>query len=369
MDSTKIRVLMMPDYREGNPYQQLLAEAIAKTGIGVLFPYGYRRGLPIFRALREQVPAVQVLHLHWLEPYLRGKNPLSQIIYGLKFLIDIYLTRLSGVRLVWTIHNQIEHDNPFPQLERWIRQLVLNLSDRIIVHHQLALDGLRQDYQIDVNKVDIIPHGHYRTVYASAIDQRQAREQLSLPVTGKIYLYFGVLRPYKGLEYLLEVWQRNQDILEDCQLVIAGFAYDSLYLQELQAKIDQTPNIVFYPEFIKDEQIPVFFSAVDFLVFPYRQILTSGSVILAMSYGKPVTAPRLGAIPETVAEADGLLYDAANPQGLDLAIQRSLTCSLSELQALTVEACDRLDWEPIGQQTALAFRQSLADLTEHQIGT
>ncbi len=357
-----MRVLMMPDYREGNPYQQLLVDAIEKRDVQVVFPQGYRRVFPIFRAVREQHPSVQVLHLHWLELYLRGNHPFLKLVYALKFLIDVLLTRLTGTRLVWTIHDQLEHENSFPLLERWVRSILISVADRLIVHSQSALTSLTQEYTFNPTKVDVIAHGHYRTTYSKPIDQIQARKQLNLPLKGKLYLHLGALRPYKGIEHLLEVWQANHNHLADATLLIAGLARDSAYLQKLQSLISQIKQVVFYPQFIEDREIYLFFSAADLIVLPYKRILTSGSVILAMSYSKPVIAPRLGSIPEVLGAADWLLYEPTNPQGLSDAIQKSRGCCLHDLQTLTAQACDRLDWDAIGTATAQCYYQCFSDV-------
>lgn len=369
-----MRVLMMPDYREGNPYQQLLANAISKAGIEVVFPQGYRRILPIFRAVREQQPAIDLLHLHWLEPYVNSNNPLRELVYTLKCLIDICLTRCTGTRLVWTIHNQIEHNSFFPQLERWVRSILLNIADRVIVHNQAALTSLSEEYTFDLKKVDIIPHGHYRTIYGNSIDQTEARKQLDIPLEGLLYLHLGALRPYKGIERLLEVWQSNQETLADATLLIAGCSYDLDYREKLQTLMAQTNRVIFSPNFIEEEQVHLFFSAADVVVLPYTRILTSGSVILAMSFEKPVIAPRLGAIPEVLGRADSLLYEPTDPQGLSHAIQNSKKCCLQDLQKRTAQACDGLNWEPIGQKTAWIFKQCfpsvprVANSAEHKVG-
>ena len=62
---------MMPDYRRDNPYQELLARGLEENGCQAVFPKGYRRGLPIVRAVRDE-PGTRILHLHWTGPYVRG---------------------------------------------------------------------------------------------------------------------------------------------------------------------------------------------------------------------------------------------------------------------------------------------------------
>jgi len=60
---------------------------------------------------------IDILHLHWLTPYLKGKNSFAVAFYAVKLLGDVLLTRLNGIRIVWTIHNQVSHDTQFPRVE------------------------------------------------------------------------------------------------------------------------------------------------------------------------------------------------------------------------------------------------------------
>jgi hypothetical protein len=96
----------MPDYRAVNPYQGLLAEALSQRDVDVQFANGYRRGLPLRRAWRDTSEA-SVQHLHWISPYLRGRNVLTQAACCLGLLADVILLQAFGVG-----------DYPQPRLSR-----------------------------------------------------------------------------------------------------------------------------------------------------------------------------------------------------------------------------------------------------------
>ncbi|MEO0854846.1 MAG: glycosyltransferase, partial [Cyanobacteria bacterium J06648_11] len=326
-----LEVLMLPDYRGDNPYQSLLANAIARHGARVQFPQGYRRGLPIFRASRGDEQPFDLVHLHWLAPYARGRDLQTKSVYSLQFLLDSLLTRWSGVRLVFTIHNAIGHDAAFADIDVWVRRSLVRWVDRIIVHHQTALDLVAEQYRFDPAKATVIPHGHYRQVYGAAIAAASARKQLGLPLEGKLYLNLGMVRPYKGITPLLDAWQASQLPAAGHTLLIAGKALDADYGAAIAAKTEATPNALWHSHFIADEEMPLYFSAADAVVLPFRSILTSGSLILAMSYDKPAIAPRLGSIAETLGEADDLLYDTNRETGLLDALDRSATADLDGL--------------------------------------
>ncbi len=354
---TKMRILMMPDYRPDNPYQRLLSEALAARGAEVLFPVGYRRGLPLWRAWRS-TPGVRVLHLHWLNPYLRGRNAVSQTAYCVRFLADVALVRWSGVGVVWTIHNRISHESRWPRLERWIQRRLARQADRLIVHARSNLDELSGDLGLPPGRTTVIPHGHYRRAYAPGIDSAAARGALGLPVDGRMYLSFGMLRPYKGIEKLIEAWLSTPHPEGDI-LVIAGKPLDDAYLQRLLDLVGASAAIKILPGFVPHSQVHLYFSAADVVVLPFNAILTSGSLLLAMSYGKPVIAPGFGAIAEMLGEAGDLLYAPRDPHGLRGALERSHTLDLAPLRAKTEKMCDGLDWGRLAEMTLGVYEQAL----------
>lgn len=356
-----LKVLMMPDYSAANPYQKLLSQTLENQNIQVFLPYGYSRVLPISRAFRKH-QEIDILHLHWLCPYLKGKNIVIKFIYALKFIIDILITKISGVKIVWTIHDHISHEAQFPKLEKWVQQNLINLVDRVIVHHSLAKQYFQENYTFDKSKIDIIPHGHYREIYHHAIPQLEARKALGIPLTGKVYLNLGMLRPYKGLERLLKVWQENPEILQENHLLIAGKALDESYLQKLTLLAANTQRVIFYGDFIEDKKIHLFFSAADVVVLPFEKILTSGSLILAMSYNKPIIAPRTDGIVETLGLADCLLYECQDHQGLVKSLKASTEIDLDKLSDLVRNECDKLSWDDIGIKTHHIYEQLLESI-------
>lgn len=344
-------VLMMPDYRIDNPYQLLLAQALAQQGINVQFPNGYRRVFPLFRQLQSCTERVDILHIHWLSPFLKGESWIAKFIYCIKFILDILLTKWSGRKIIWTIHNSAAHETKFPKLERWTQQMLFHLVDHAIVHHRSTAAKIAQTYRVAPTKLSVIPHGHYRGVYGNAIDSKQARQQLGLPETGLIYLNLGMLRPYKGIEHLLEIWRQHQSVLAGSTLLIAGKPLDEAYGDHLIKQAAGLDNIIIHPEFIENDKIPLYFSAADITVFPFERISTSGSLILSMSYSKPSIAPNIASIAETLDEANHLLYQPGQLGGLFSVIQKSHQIDLDMIKDCVSRVCARLDWKDIAEKT------------------
>jgi beta-1,4-mannosyltransferase len=351
-----LSVLILPDNRQANPYQALLAQSLEKQGTKVRFPQGYRRGLPLFREVVLARQRYDLVHLHWILPYLKGKSQWIKAFYAIKFLLDIALIKLFGVKVVWTIHNRVNHESAFPKLEWWVRRNVARFADRIILHNQATLEPIAQEYQFSPQKASVILHGHYRDVYQPSIDGSLARKELGLPLDGKIFLNLGLLRPYKGIEALLEIWINHQEKFAGHTLLIVGKASEA-YATTLRQRIkDSGANgIILIPEFIEDDRIHLFFSAASVVVLPYQNILNSGSLILAMSYGLPIIAPKLGSIPEYLGSANELLYEPKDDFGLLNAMKTSLHIDQEQLARSVVEACDRLDWQELSKDTLKVY--------------
>lgn len=340
---------MMPDYCADNPYQQLLSTALAKENVRVQFPKGYRRVFPLFRAIKDEPEATHVLHLHWIDQYIKGESWFVKLVYGLKLLLDIFIVRQSGYAVIWTIHNTVSHNAKFPKLELWIQRRLLQLVDRVIVHSKAALAEVASTYQANLSKAVVIHHGHYRDAYPSAVSSDVARDRLNLSKHKQIFLTFGMLRPYKGIEKLLSIWQSQQT--ENRTLLISGKANSTEYGQALTRQASKVKNVILQTQFIPEDQLHLYFSAADVVLLPFEKILTSGSLILAMSYGKPVIAPRIDSLSETLAGADALLYDIDHPSGLSETIERATTDELAAIASQVSAACDRLSWQPIAKQT------------------
>lgn len=352
-----IKVLMLPDGRDANPYQALLAESLEEQGVRVDFGQGYRRVLPFSRLIWQSKQRFQVLHLHWLLPFLKGNNGFVKAFYAVKFLLDVILVKLSGVRIVWTVHNRVTHDTTSPKLEQWVRRKLAKLADEIILHNRATLEELAQEYQFSPQKATVIPHGHYREAYHAQVPVIEARQALGLPTTGTIFLSLGLLRPYKGIDVLLETWCNNQQTFSNCTLVVAGSAQPA-YAEKLKAMIADVQNVVLIPEFIADDRIHLFFSAATAVVLPYQKVLNSGSLILAMSYSLPVIAPKLGGICEYLDTATQLLFEPEDEQGLLKSMSLVTQINIEDLRQKTTQACDRLNWTDISRST---YRTYLAD--------
>lgn len=349
-------ILMMPDYRDINPYQELLSRSLAAEKATVTFTTGYRRLLPIYRQT-QAIEYCDVLHIHWLDPYLKGENWLTKFIYCLKFLFDVLLVKKKGIKIIWTVHNLTAHNSQFLGLQIWIKRQFMNIADQIIVHSEAAKQALLETFlTAPIHKLNVIPHGHYRDIYPPAIAKNLARQTLNLPEKKLIFLNFGVLKPYKGTEKLLQTWQADIDQNTNYHLLVVGKALDSDYGEKLQAIVNKVPTITLTNKYIDDEEIALYFSAVDAVILPFQKILTSGSLLLAMSYNKPIIAPQFAGIKEALGTANDFLYDPDQDGALSQVILSLINQDLEPVSHKVKAVCDTLDWQAIAEKTKSLYQ-------------
>lgn len=313
-----LRVVHLPVYRD-NAYQPLLMAALEKQGIEVIDGGG--GGTFLRTALTKWKP--DVMHFHWLHPYMIRSTAIGTLIRGLRLLVDVMILRLFGVRIVWTLHNLHNHDRRHVRLERWLTRRFVRLCDRVIAH-STAAEKLGQDTFAD-SKIDrwvVIPHGSYVGCYPDTISREEARERLGIAADEFVFLFFGRVQAYKGILDLVSAFQTAK--ITNARLVIAGKPADDEADGLVRSAVRGDVTIDYRPGYVPDEDIQVFMRASDVVVLPFREILTSGSVLLAMSFGRAVIAPAMGCISETVAAGQNLLYCSDEKDGLGIALAAAI---------------------------------------------
>ncbi len=345
-----MRVLMVPDWRRDNPYQQLLADALKSEGADVVFPSGYHRVLPLWRSVRSARPPVQVLHLHWHEAYIRSLSLLGQCFYGLKLLLDVLMVRASGCMVVWTLHNEVPHDTQRPGFFRTLQRALSMLVDAVIVHSQTALDVLRPQLGPRASDAVVIRHAHYRDVYGPLVPKHEARRVLDLPLRERILLYFGLIYPYKGVEDLIRAWRELGVHRRSAQLLIVGSPESASYGERITSQASDLPNLILRLQFVPAEQVNLYLSAADCMVLPFRKILTSGSLTLASSYSVPVVVPDFAQVREAIAPHQGRFFTPKDPSDLCRVLRAEIAASPQERLEGGVNR--RWDWASVAKKTA-----------------
>jgi glycosyltransferase involved in cell wall biosynthesis len=325
-----------------NPYVGLLQQALREEGIVCLQADGLSPGL--VQSWRGQV---DVLHLHWLELLYTAPSPARNVRLLAAVLAGLGWARLSGLRLVYTVHNLNPHEQAFPALDRLASRVLFRWADAVHVHDEEARLGLERLYGRR-KKVYVVPHASYVGAYPNACTRLEARQRLGLAEDEFVYLCLGQMRRYKGIEDLIAAFRGLPAGRR--RLVLAGNVHDPTYGDELARLTRGDKTIMAWFQYVGDAGLQYFMNACDICVLPYRDVTTSGAAILAFSFGRPLVAPAMAGFTELVAEGRGIAYDPQSTDGLAQALRQALVLDVAEAGQRALEWAQRHSWRTLAPE-------------------
>ncbi len=351
-----MRILASPAFsnKKINPYNALLY-----SNINSLIRAHKKNTVQEYSHKKAMLEKYDIVHFHWPDGYINQKSIFKTLQRSLLLSIIVMVLKLKGSRIVWTVHNVAPHDAYHPSYSQMFMRWFAKQCEGLIFMNEeskatfFSLHSCKENVQYA-----IIPHGHYRNSYPPAIDQALAKSKLGLPQNKQVLLCFGMIKPYKNIDLLMKLF--TQAKLFDYVLVIAGNT-DSPELKEKLTLYAKHPNIHLFLQFIPEDQLHIYLSAADTLILPYKAILNSGALLLALSFNKPVIAPHIGAFVSLQQEL-GRKWIYSYVDDLEV---NSLKHALRHLEAQDrSKPCplENYDWDKIAAST-LAFYQQLLPLS------
>jgi glycosyltransferase involved in cell wall biosynthesis len=245
--------------------------------------------VPDMLRYRHAARAADIVHFQWLTVQQLDRHLLP---HG-----------RSRPPLVLTAHDVLPREPRRGQLEA--QRLLYDRFDAVVVHSEHGRRRLSGELGIDPSLVHVIPHGVF---------EHLAPEVDSPPEPGgrPVVLCFGLMRPYKGIDLLLEAWGG----VDDAELWIAGMP--RMDIAPLLAAAP--PNVRFFPRFITDGELPGYFRRADLVVLPYREIDQSGVLFTALAFGKPLLLSDVGGFPEIAATGAARTFPAGDVPALQAAL-------------------------------------------------
>ncbi|MDD9943344.1 MAG: glycosyltransferase [Myxococcales bacterium] len=298
-----------------------------------------------------------IVHVHWPESVFDHTLP-EAMVTSWALLSAVDAARRRGASLVWTVHNLRAHGQRHTRAEDRFRRVWLERLDGVLALTHAGLQAAREAYPpLRERPAAVVPHPHYRGVYPDDTSRADARRRLELPERGPVVLFFGRVASYKGVPDLVAAFGQLAD--PGARLVIAGAPMSTADRAAMAGwpRADNRVRIV--PEFIPSTDVQHYFRAADLVVLPFRDILNSGSAILALSFDRRVLAPARGAIAE--------LAEAAGPRWVSTYRGALTTQLLSEALAAAALDPDRtegahiahLDPEEVARETINAYHRFL----------
>lgn len=287
------------------------------------------RGGKMESSLPRKLVGVLVYYLRLMKYAVTAKPKVFHILWNNKFeyfdrtLLMLYY-RLLGKRIVFTAHNvnSGKRDSNDSLFNRFTLRMQYMLANHIFVHTEKMKGEILRDFRILEAKVSVIPHGINNSCPNTDLTPAQAKQRLGIRGGEKTVLFFGSLRPYKGLEYLVDAFLRLTETHPEYRLIIAGGwrKGSEEYLEKIQRTIAGHANrgqVMQKVEHIPDEEAEIYFKAADVLALPYTYIFQSGVLFVAYCFGLPVIATDVGSLREDIVEGTtGFLCKPCDPVDL-----------------------------------------------------
>lgn len=240
--------------------------------------------------------------------------------------IYLALLRLLGRKIVYTAHDVVPHEytpGDVPRLRKLLKRV-----HWVILHAAENRTAFHKTFPDVALPASVVPMGNLLFFLQSTHGSpREARAALGIPLDAHVVLFFGAIRPYKGLADLIAAFAKVRENVPDAWLVIAGYPFEPFapYEEAIAARNIGEHTIVRLG-YHSTSEVWKFFLAADLVALPYRSASQSGIAQLAFAFGTPIVATRVGGLPELVEEGHtGVLVDPGDEEALATAIIRVLT--------------------------------------------
>lgn len=224
-----------------------------------------------------------VVHIQWLR------------LWKVDILFARWLKN-RGIKVVFTAHNLLPHDSGDTQREKY--RIYYKTVDKICVHTAITKKELIDQFEIDSDKVEVIPHGIiYSDVPEDTIIYRAESLKKKYEISPKTLVIssLGIQSYYKGIDILIDLWSEEKELNAnpDVKLMIVG----------KNSNLDYTPlegigNVVIVNERISNEDFQAYLEISDVILLPYRKISQSGMLFSAIARNKPVVISNIGGLPD-----------------------------------------------------------------------
>lgn len=276
----------------------------------------------------------------------------------------MFLRRLrrAGITLTQICHEFEPRERPglVRRLTRGASRSIYDSFDRIYLHGAENRSRFLDHFDVDPARVGTIHHAN-EAMFLQVVGAGGSRRLAGVPSDRPVALFFGGLRPSKGIEDLISAWPMVVDEI-DAHLHVcgqpAGVTPD--VLAAAAAALGVASRVTIDAGYVPLDEVASVVGGSDLVVLPYRSATASGVLQLAYAFGRPVVATHLGALAEDVRDGDtGLLVPPADPAALARAIVKVLSdpAEASRMGEAARAEADRFGWDAVARTIAADARE------------
>ena len=307
-------------------------------------------------------PSPRVLHILW-------NNELE--IFD-RTILMLYF-KLRGKKVALTAHNvnRAKRDAKDSALNRVTLGIQYKLCDHVFVHTQRMKCELCEEFGVAPGAVTVIKYPINNAVPESKLTPAEARQRLGFDKDERVILFFGKVRPYKGIDCLLDAFRLLTKGAEtNYRLLIVGEPKKGSedYMEQIRlASLREfaTGQVTLQMKFVPDDEVELYFKGTDLLVLPYREIFQSGVLFVSYNFGLPVVGTDVGSFKDDIVEGKtGFVSKPADPADLALTIEKYFASDLFRNLAIRRRelidyAREQHSWNGVAQLTRKAYTRML----------
>ncbi len=260
----------------------------------------------------------------WLMVFLKIKKEGSELVifpWWVSFWAPQFWTiatlvkTFTQAKILFICHNVVEHESRM--VDKACTKVVLKKGDYFIVHSGEDLENLKKILP-DANVKQSF-HPTYEVFHSQVITKEDARRELG--VEGNTMLFFGFVRPYKGLHYLIEAMPMITKHIDVTLLIVGEFWKGEEEYRKQIEDLGVGENIKIINKYVPNEEVGLYFAASDIVVLPYISATGSGIVQASFGCNKPVISTNVGCLPEVIDDTrTGYLVPTRDPQAIANAV-------------------------------------------------
>lgn len=266
--------------------------------------------LKTYKQIKKEKPDV-VMIVWWMFFF-------APCLSTIAFLIKHFMKK---TKICFLVENYISHENHF--YERFFVKHTFHYGDSFISESHYIYNEIKRDfpkkkiYETTLSVFDCYNLNRY--------DKQKARESLNIK-TNNVIMFFGLIRQYKGLDSLINVFPLLLKDKPDTTLMIIGECYEDVnkYKHQIE-QLGIKDKVIMENRFIANEDVEPYFKATDAVIMPYYSATQSGILMMAYGFNVPVVATKVGGMQELIEnDKTGILIEDNSKENLLPAIEKML---------------------------------------------